>query len=177
MKPTNVKRLEEEINFALLQRNAINEAVAGIAEKKDVPHIMVRTFGNFDVLVDGEIVSFSRSKSKELLAYLVDRQGGSVTRAEAFALLWEDGMYDRSMQKQLDVIIRALKSTLEKYEISEILELQRGSMRLVVDKVECDLYRLLAGDISAINSYRGEYMSAYEWASLTEGYVTRNLSD
>ena len=177
LKPTNVTRLEEEINYAMLQKSFFLDSGFVADEKKEVPHIQIKTFGNFDVLVDGEAVSFSRSKSKELLAYLVDRQGGSVTRAEVFALLWEDGMYDRPMQKQLDVIIRALKATLDKYEISEMLEIQRGSMRLVVDKVDCDLYRLLSGDINAINSYRGEYMSAYEWASLTEGYVTRNLSD
>ena len=37
--------------------------------------IYVNTFGNFELLVHGEKVSFGREKSKEMLAYLVDKQG------------------------------------------------------------------------------------------------------
>ena len=105
----------------------------------------------------------------------MDRQGGTVSRAEAFALLWEEGMYDRSMQKQLDVIIRSMRATLQQYNISEILEIQSGSMRICPERVDCDMYRFLNGDPKAVNAYRGEYMSTYSWASLTEAYVTRSL--
>ena len=37
--------------------------------------IEIRTFGGFDVYVDGQLIRFGRAKSKELLAYLVDRRG------------------------------------------------------------------------------------------------------
>lgn len=176
LKPVGKDRLEEEIEHAYntsRQETAAKEdpeAASGV-------RVEVRTFGNFDVIVDGQTISFTRSKSKELLAYLVDRQGGSVTRAEAFALLWEDGMYDRAMQKQLDVIIRSLKQTLDDYGISDIVEFQRGTLRLVPEQVDCDMFRMLNGDIKAINSYRGEYLSSYSWASLTEAYVTRSLEE
>ena len=138
-------------------------------------HIQVRTFGNFDVFVDGKAVTFNRSKAKELLAYLVDRRGSSVSRTEAFAVLWEDSIYDRSMQKQLDVVIRSLRSTLQEYGIGEILEMKSGNMRTVPELLDCDLYRFFAGDAEAINEYRGEYMSADSWASLTEANVDRHL--
>lgn len=45
-------------------------------------------------------------------------------------------------------------------------------MRIHDDKVSCDLYRFLSGDIDAINEYRGEYMNNYSWASMTEAYIT-----
>ena len=45
---------------------------------------------------------FSSAKSKELLAYLVDRQGALVTRVEAFAALYEDENYTRNNQKKFD---------------------------------------------------------------------------
>ena len=170
LKPVSRERLSAEIEFALLNR----ENSASIASPT---HIFIKTFGNFDVFVDGQTISFSRSKAKELLAYLVDRQGGTVSRSEAFALLWEEGMYDRSMQKQLDVIIRSMRATLQQYNISEILEIQSGSMRICPERVDCDMYRFLNGDAKAVNAYRGEYMSTYSWASLTEAYVTRSLED
>ena len=176
LKPVGKDRLEEEIEHAY--NSARQEASAREVENdQSGVHVEVKTFGNFDVIVDGRTVTFNRSKAKELLAYLVDRQGGSVTRAEAFALLWEEGMYDRAMQKQLDVMIRSLKLTLESYGISDIVEFQRGTLRLVPEKVDCDMFRMLNGDIKAINAYRGEYLSSYSWASLTEAYVTRSLED
>ena len=166
LKPVDRERLTEEIRYALAAHPAQEQA-----------HITAVTFGNFDLLVDGRPVPFARTKSKELLAYLIDRQGGSVSRAEAFAALWEDAMYDRSMQKQLDVVFRSLRSTLEDNGIGEILELQRGTIRVRPELISCDLYRFLAGDIDAVNAYRGEYMSSYAWAELTEAYIERKLSE
>ena len=164
LKPINREKLSAEVDYALTGRRG------GKAS-----HITVQTFGSFDVFVDGKQVSFTRSKSKELLAYLIDRQGGSVSRTEAFAVLWEDSAYDRSMQKQLDVIIRSLRSTLKEYGIGEIVEMKAGTMRVRPELLECDLYRFFAGDVNAINEYRGEYMSQYSWASITEANMDRNL--
>ena len=149
-------------------------------EKEEAKHgklAVIKTFGNFDVFVGDKPVVFGRARAKELLAYLVDRQGAGITRAEAFALLWEDGFYDRPMQKHLDVIIRNLKDTLTQSGIGDILEMEKGTIRLVTDLVDCDLYKFLEGDLNAIRSFRGEYMSAYSWASLTEAYVTRKLEE
>ena len=105
----------------------------------------------------------------------MDRQGSSVTRAELFSVLWEDELYDRSKQKQLDVIIRSLRTTLQEYHIAEIIEMQGGTVRIVPELLDCDLYRFFEGDANAVNEYRGEYMSSYSWASLTEAYIDRSL--
>ena len=160
LKPVSKEKIEQEVQYVLQNRSMQRSA-----------HIRAKTFGSFDIFVDGEIVVFPRAKSKELLAYLIDRQGCSVSRVEAFASLWEDAAYDRPMQKQLDVIIRSLRSTLAEYNISEILELKSGYMRVNSDLIDCDLYRFFEGDIDAVNAFRGEYMSAYPWASLTEAYI------
>ena len=117
-------------------------------------------------------MNFTRTKSKELLAYLIDRQGGGISRATAAAVLWEDSLYDRSVQKQLDVIIRSLRSTLESVAAQDIFELNCGTMRIVPEKISCDAYRLFNGDTEAMNSFRGTYMSSYSWASITEGYLS-----
>ena len=95
MKPINREKLASEVEYALSGRN-----------RGKASNVFAKTFGNFDLLVDGRPLVFKRSKSKELLAYLVDRHGGNVSRPEAFAVLWEDTFYDRAMQKQMDVVIR-----------------------------------------------------------------------
>ena len=164
LKPPAPERLRAELEYALALRRALPETHA---------HIELRTFGNFDLIVDGRIVNFRRAKAKELLAYLVDRRGSSVTRREAFALLWEESLYDRPRQKLLDVIIRSLRDTLREFGVSEIVELRSGALRVRPELIDCDMYRFIDGDISAVNAYRGEYMSAYSWASLTEGYMDR----
>ena len=43
-----------------------------------------------EIFVGGRPLSFKRSKSKELLAYLVDRNGATCTNGEMLAVLWED---------------------------------------------------------------------------------------
>ena len=165
LKPISREKLASEVEYALAGRKAVL-----------TPHVAVKTFGNFEILVDGKTVTFNRAKSKELLAYLVDRRGTGVTRAEIFSALWENGTYDRSRQKQLDVIIRSLRDTLQQYGISEIYEMHSGFMRICPEQIDCDLYRFLNGESDAIHAYQGEYMSAYPWASMTEAYVTQNRS-
>ena len=164
LKPVNKERLEKEIS--LLNQKTVSQ----------MPHVFARTFGDFDVCVDGTPVAFSRSKSKELLAYLVNKSGAFVSRASAFAALYEDKPYDRSMQKQFDVIIRSLKDTLEENGISEIFEMKSGKMRVCPESFECDLYCLLKGDSRAVNAYRGVYMEEYPWAMLTESYIENSVN-
>ena len=134
-------------------------------------HIYIKTFGAFDVYVEDVPVSFKLAKAKELLAYLVDKQGSGVTRAELFAAVWEDSLYDRRMQKQMDVYIRSLRETLQEYGISEIMEMEKGVLRVKTDAFVCDAYLFYSGDSDVINSYRGEYMSSYSWASMTEAIL------
>ena len=164
MKPIDEERLRAEVDYALSGRKPLH-----------IHRIVARTFGEFDLLVDGVTVSFERAKSKELLAYLIDRRGGHVTRAFLFAVLFEEKAYDRAAQKYMDVIIRSLRKTLSKVNAGEILEMSGGLLRVLPEKLECDMYRFMDGDINAINSYRGEYMSAYSWASLTEARIDNAL--
>ena len=149
------------------------EYVASRRQQKRPVHVFVQTFGSFDVLVDGKVVAYRRSKAKELLAYLVDRQGSSISRPEAFSILYGDAEYSHAMQKQLDVMIRSLRDTLREYGIEEILEMKRGVLRICPEKIECDLYRFLKGDRETIDAYRGVYMSPYAWAAMTQAYITR----
>ena len=86
-------------------------------------------------------------------------------------------MYDRPMQKQLDVIVRSMRDTLNEYGIGEIFEMNKGTLRIIPDKFSCDAYRFFDGDIDAVDAYRGEYMNSYSWASITESYMTWKWRD
>ncbi len=142
---------------------------------EDMPRIRVKTFGNFEIFVDGDTISFHRQRAKEVLAYLFDRQGSGVSRADIFAALYGDVEYDRSYQKQLDVIIRSLKDTLKENGISRLLDTKGGLLRIVPEMVDCDLYRFFSGDEEAKKEYRGEYMSSYSWAMMTEAYIDQSM--
>ena len=161
LKPVTLEALADDVRHAM---SGSRKPLTG--------HVVVHTFGGFDVLVDGRVVEFKRAKSKEILAFLVDRQGHTVTRAELFAALWEDREYDRSMQKQLDIYTRSLRDTLREYGAEEILDVGRGTLRVKPEAIVCDLYRFLEGDRDAVETYRGEYMSAYPWANMTESLLT-----
>ena len=163
MKPIEKEKLVAEINHALSSKAVTS-----------YPHIFAKTFGEFDLQIDGKPLRFARSKSKELLAFLIDKQGAGVKRAVAFAALYEDELYDRKMQKSFNVIVHSLKTTLTENGIGEIFEMNSGELRINPALIDCDLYRLLQGDVQTINTYRGEYMVSYYWASLTEAVIEKN---
>ena len=143
--------------------------------KEDALRVRVKTFGSFEVFADGKPLHFYRSRAKEILAYLVDRQGSGISRPEIFSAIYEDEDYDRSHQKQFDVMIRSLRKTLEENGIADIMEMDGGLLRIVPERISCDLYRFFEGDEETIRSYRGEYMSNYTWAMMTEAYMDQSM--
>lgn len=160
LKPVSQEKLAAEVRYA-----------CGGTRQPSHAHIHIKTFGTFDVYVDDRPVSFKLAKAKEILAYLVDKQGAGVTRSGLFAAVWEDSLYDRRMQKQLDVYIRSLRETLQEYGIPEIMEMEKGILRVKPETFACDAYLFYSGDSDTINAYRGEYMSSYSWASMTEAIL------
>ena len=132
--------------------------------KKIIPsvHILRRLKENVDF-------SFVNLDAMEQPAR-IDRQGGTITRAAAFVILFEEERYTRQRQKYMDVIIRSLKATLDECGAGGILEMNRSGLRIRPEKLDCDAYRFFSGDEETVKSYRGEYMNAYSWASMAEAY-------
>ena len=137
------------------------------AEKR----IRILTFGNFDVFVDGALLKFERKQAKEILAYLVDKRGTSATYPELAAILWEDEEYDRTKQKNLQVYIASLVKSLHAVGVKDLILKSRQGILVNTKIVDCDYYRFLEGDTRAVNSFAGQYMSAYSWAEFTVGYL------
>ena len=138
--------------------------------------IRILTFGNFDVFVDGSPLKFERKQAKEILAYLVDKRGTSATYPELAAMLWEDEEYDRTKQKNLQVYVASLVKTLLSVDVKDLILKNRQGILLNTKIVDCDYYRFLEGDVRAINSFTGQYMSAYSWAEFTVGYLENQMN-
>lgn len=164
MKPVTPEAVREELENL---RNPI--------EWSNEKRIQILTFGNFDVFVDGKPLKFERKQSKEILAYLVDKRGTSATYPELAAMLWEDEEYDRTKQKNLQVYIASLVKSLHAVQVTDLILKNRQGILLNTKIVDCDYYRFLAGDTRAINSFTGQYMSAYSWAEFTVGYLENQL--
>ena len=141
-------------------------------EIKKEKKVYMQTFGNFEVFIDDEPVKFSRRKSKELLAFLVDRKGAGVSSAEIAAVLWEDKEYTRSLKNQVQTIVGGMMDALKAKGAQDIIIKKWNSLSIDISKIECDYYKFLEGDVAYINKFAGEYMSNYSWSEFTAGYLT-----
>ena len=128
--------------------------------------IEVKTFGGFDIYADGRPVRFGRAKAKELLAYLVDRRGISVTTGEAYAVLFEDAQDTLSGKSYFRTILHEMIKALKEANADEILFKERNSYAVIPERFDCDFYRLLDGDAEAANAFQNDYMMMYSWAEV-----------
>ena len=133
--------------------------------------IFVKTFGEFEVFANDKKVHFNRNKSKEMLAYLIDKKGIAVTRKELAKILFETEEYSRTTQNYLSKIIKELERVLKEIGASKILKKGFNSYSIDVYEIECDLYNYEKEDPEPedINRFKGEYMNQYSWAEVTLG--------
>ena len=161
LKPMNAMRVLEEV-----------KGTAKEEDSESVPDTLkIKCFGNFEVYWKGRPLQFARRQTKELLAYLVDRKGASCTMEEIAAAMWEDTPNQKNTQAQLRILISDLRHTLENIGMEDLVIRRRGQVAVMTDKLDCDYYRMLQGDMDAVNAYHGEYMVQYIWAELTVGQL------
>lgn len=164
VKPVMPEQILRELTFLYEDR---------IANKKI--KVRIQTFGGFVVYANEKQVIFRRSKSKELLAYLVDRHGGAVTTRDACALLWEDKLYDVIQKNYFHQVLHDLRNTLSEAGIEQILIKKRNSLAIDPSQLDCDIYRFLEGDPKAVNSYRQNYLPEYSWAEFGAAILDKQL--
>lgn len=136
--------------------------------------VFIRTFGYFDVFVGDTPIAFRNKKAKELFALLVDRKGGFVTSEEAISFLWEEEPVNPLTLSRYRKVALRLKSTLEEYGISDLVEAVDGKRRLVMDRVTCDLYQYLSGKEEYAQLFKGSYLMNYSWGEITLGELLNN---
>ena len=129
----------------------------------DHKRIFAQTFGNFEFFVDGKPVEFKYSKTKEILAVLVNNRGAYTTNGEIIACLWED---DGDPDKKISYLCNLrqdLQNTFTKLGLEGILLKQRGSMAISKDRIECDMFDWLEKKNASKYKYIGDYMNQYSW--------------
>lgn len=160
MKPATKKKIEYELD------NLRHPSFMQTKHK-----VWIQCFGNFEIFVDGNPIKFTYSKTKELLAFLVDRKGVFCSNGEIIAVLWEDDGDIMKKSSYLRDLKADLITTFANFGIVDAIRKKRGVMAISLDKIPCDYYNWMQGDIQSINAYRGEYMSQYSWGEFTLGGI------
>lgn len=131
---------------------------------KEIQEFYVQTFGLFEVFINDKPLKFKSTKAKEMLAYLIDKEGASVNRKDIASALFLDQPYSLKVQDYLSKIYKALMQTLKEIGKEDIINYSFNSYSVDKDKIKCDLFDYRQGNPKAIKKYHGDYMSQYEWA-------------
>jgi two-component SAPR family response regulator len=170
LKPPETERIREELE-QLKKKNPL------VSCKAADERLQVRCFGHFEVFWQGKPLAFGRQQTKELLAFLIDRCGSYCSSEEIIAGIWEDVQDLKAAKHRLRNLTYDLRKTLADVGFGGVLLHRRNQLAILTEKLDCDYYRMLDGDMEAVNAFRGEYMAQYSWAELTKGNLFFRVSD
>ncbi len=132
--------------------------------KKQKQSLEAKTFGNFTLMYENKVVKFSRTKSDELLGYLIYKKGSSVKTKELISILWGEHADSARYGSSVRNLIVDIKHTLGELQIQNFFIAEYNNFRINPEVIKCDYYDFLNGEKSAIHSFSGEFMSQYSWA-------------
>ena len=165
MKPAEPGRIKEELE----------NAAGPLPDEPD--KLKVRCFGYFSVFWHNEPLTFSRKKTLELLAFLVDLRGAACYTEDAAAVIFEGADNEKNAMQNIRNLVSDLKSTLQSIGMGDVLIRSGSLLAIQPSKLDCDYYRMLEGDMAAVNEFRGAYMEQYSWAELTKGSLVFDSVD
>ena len=148
MKPVTEEKVQKEL-----------DGLRYDVELKPTKALQVKCFGNFEAFLNGSPIKFKYQKSKELFAYLVDREGSSANINELNAVLWEE-----DHKSYLRNLIADIQETLKNLGVDDVFVKRHNECFIDPDKIDCDAYEYKKGNPDAVRMYRGEYMIQYPWA-------------
>ena len=151
MKPISAEDVQGEI-----------DNIKGLVKKEKL--LTVRCFGNFEVYAKGEKLTFKRLKTKELFAFLVDRNGAGMTAKQICAVLFPDDTDDNKNSVYLRQLVLDLKNTLKAVGAESVLRHETPCYRVDTSLIQCDYTSYLE---TGKPEFRGEYMTQYSWAEET----------
>ena len=158
LKPIDAEQIRKELDY-------VTEPY-----RQEPDKMQVRCFGYFEVYWQGKPVSFGRQQTKELFAFLVDRNS-ICTSVEISDALWEGETDMKACKTRLRSLLHDLKGTLSDIGVNNVVIRRRDTIGIDPTFLDCDYYRFLKGDIQAVNAFRGEYMKQYSWAESTLGNI------
>ena len=144
-----------------------------LLSKRQQKKVQVRTFGRFDLFVNGQPVHFSNAKAKELFALCIDRNGGMVKLEEAVDKLWEDSPFDDNVKTRYRKAVAYLNALFMEHRISEIFKSGYGTCHVVKEHIACDYYEFLEAEKKP--TFFGQYMCEYSWAEETTAMLDMQM--
>ncbi len=157
--------------IAFINRYKTKRYLSLIAKQKTV--LEAKTFGNFTLLYNKKVIKFSRSKSTELLAYLIYKNGSSLNTKELISVLYGDHADSRRYGSSLRLLICDIKHKMEELKIQNFFIVEYNSFRINPEVLKCDYYDFLDGESKAVKSFAGEFMSQYSWAEDITAFLER----
>ena len=151
MKPISAEDVQGEI-----------DNIKGLRQKEKL--LTVKCFGNFEVYAKEEKLVFKRLKTKELFAFLVDRNGAGMTAKQICASLFPDDSDDSKNASYLRQLVMDLKNTLKSVGAENVLCHETPCYRIDTSLIKCDYVSYLE---TGKPEFRGEYMTQYSWAEDT----------
>lgn len=142
-KPYNADKLAEYLNVI----------------KKRTPTLSVKMFDVFDCFVDGKLVMFSSTKSKELFALLLAYNGASLAMTDAIDHLWQDSTVEKAKILYRNAVFR-LRKTLTDVGV-DCVGFGRALLTLDKSNIQCDYWDYLR---TGEGTYRGEFCKNYDWS-------------
>lgn len=139
--------------------------------------VVIETIPTLNITVDGAPVYIPGAKTREMMALLVDRGESGFSVSEGIACLWPDRAANSATQSLCRMTWKRLSEALKSADAGEITATTGSRRYLKTDSVDCDLYRILAGDKQAAKKYNGEYLREYEWAEERNAQLTKMLNE
>ena len=158
------------------EKTAVQTEFAQLRYPEDVKNrkrVFAQPFGNFEFFVDGKPVAFKYTRTKEIIALLVNNRGAQTTNGEIIASLWEDDGDPEKKASYLSNLRQDLQNTLNKLKLNGLILKQRGSLAIDTKKIECDMYDWIDKKQESRYHYLGDYMNQYSWAE----YVHAELDE
>ena len=151
MKPVSAEDVQGEI-----------DNIKGVRQKEKL--LRATCFGNFEVYAKEEKLMFKRVKTKELLAFLIDRNGAGMTAKQICAMLFPDDTDDAKNMSYLRQLFMDLKNTLKSVGAEAVLCHETPCYRVDTSLIKCDYISYLE---TGRPEFHGEYMTQYSWAEET----------
>lgn len=155
MKPITDEKIQRALDNL---RFPLSEKIKGLK---------VQCFGDFEVYKDGIPIKFRHKKTKELFAYLIDRNGATISTKEMAVALYESDGKESSVRN----LRSDLNSTLVELGLGDVLVRNGADIGVDAKMIDCDYYDYLDGQK---NLFNGEYMSQYSFSENTLGWLLYN---
>ena len=157
IKPITAQAVQKELDH--IKRQPISDKT-----------LTVKCFGSFEALCNGQTLTFKRTKTKELLAVLVDRNGAGMTGKQICAVLWPEDSDDSKNMDYFRHLMQDLRNTLDTVGAADALCQEGYQYRIDPTQISCDYHNYLQYGTPA---FFGEYMTQYSWAEDTCGLLSK----